>query len=261
MPFHYLRRLGGHKRDQQADQHLGYALALIAGAINAGGFLAIGKYTSHTSGMISTVADELVLGQFWLAAAALLSVLAFLCGAISSTILINWARNRHLRSEYALSLLFEAMLLLGFGLAGAFLSRQYELLVPITLLLLCYIMGLQNAIITKISGSVIRTTHMTGIVTDIGIELGKSLYINRGQHQPVCANRQKLRLHLSLLGCFLAGGILGANGFKAIGYYATIPLAIWLCILAMMPIWADMKVQWRLLQHREFGRKPNVNRP
>jgi uncharacterized membrane protein YoaK (UPF0700 family) len=73
--------------------------------------------------------------------------------------------------------------------------------------MLCFIMGLQNATVTKISGARIRTTHVTGIVTNMGIELGKLLYWNRGparsQMLPVRADRPKLRL-LGLLLLLLA---------------------------------------------------------
>jgi hypothetical protein len=63
--------------------------------------------------------------------------------------------------------------------------------------LLAFTMGLQNAVVSKISASQIRTTHMTGVITDLGIELGKLLYWNRSAvacGTPVRANIPKLRL-------------------------------------------------------------------
>ncbi|WP_164176991.1 DUF1275 family protein, partial [Streptococcus pneumoniae] len=75
--------------------------------------------------------------------------------------------------------------------------------------------GLQNAIITKVSQARIRTTHVTGIVTDIGIELGKLIYWNRSRGEGldmVRADRDKLRLLGALLAAFFAGGVLGALG-------------------------------------------------
>ncbi|MFX4396989.1 YoaK family protein, partial [Acinetobacter baumannii] len=64
-------------------------------------------------------------------------------------------------------------------LVGGF--RQYlPAFAVVAVPLLCFIMGLQNAIITKVSQARIRTTHVTGITTDIGIELGKLAYWNPG---------------------------------------------------------------------------------
>lgn len=247
MPLNYLRRLTGPVRDQTANRHLGYSLAFIAGAANAGGFLAIGQYTSHMTGLVSMMADSVALGEFGLAGAALAALLAFMSGAATTALLINWARLRQMRSRYALSLLLEAALLLAFGLAGSFLAELKEFLVPATVLLLCFIMGLQNAIITKISGAQIRTTHVTGITTDLGIELGKMLYYNgeRAEDQLVRANRDKLQLHASLLLSFVVGGIVGALAFKRVGFSATVPLAIWLAVLAIMPVVDDVRLRWQ----------------
>ena len=102
--------------------------------------------------------------------------------------------------------------------------------------LLCFLMGLQNATITKISGARIRTTHVTGIVTDIGIELGKLCYWNirvtEANAPHVRADRAKLRLLSSFLGCFFVGGVLGAVGFSHIGLIAFLPLSVLLLLLA-----------------------------
>jgi uncharacterized membrane protein YoaK (UPF0700 family) len=111
--------------------------------------------------------------------------------------------------------------------------------------LLCFVMGLQNAIVTKISRAEIRTTHVTGLVTDIGIELGKMLYWNRVSDdptlEPVCADRDKLRLLSSLLAMFFCGGLAGAFGFKYIGYIVTVPLALALLTLAIIPVFDDLQ--------------------
>ncbi len=68
---------------------------------------------------------------------------------------------------------------------GARLARIEGLFVPATVMLLCFIMGLQNAVITKLSHAEIRTTHVTGVVTDIGIELGKLSYCNRNSNAAI----------------------------------------------------------------------------
>lgn len=234
----YLRFLSGRERTEEADRHLGLSLAFVAGAVNAGGFLAVSQYTSHMTGVVSSVADNLALGRSGLAAAGAGSLAAFMGGAASSAVLINWARRRALHSEYALALFLEAVLLLFFGFAGGRLGSLHAVVA-----LLCYIMGLQNAIITKASATRIRTTHVTGIVTDLGIELGKSAYWNiHSEHgEPVQGDRAKMRLLASLLGLFALGGFLGALGFRCAGSYATVPLALLLLVMAVVPVWDDIK--------------------
>ena len=173
-----LRHLSGHHRTASTNRLLGGLLAFNAGAINAGGFLLVALYTSHMTGFVSMLADNLVLGNMALALGALGALLAFTAGAAATAMLVNWSRQNWLRSEVALPLLVEAMLLLAFGLLGANFTGQTPFAVPLTVLMLAFIMGLQNALISKVSASQIRTTHMTGVITDIGIELGKMLYWN-----------------------------------------------------------------------------------
>jgi uncharacterized membrane protein YoaK (UPF0700 family) len=242
VPIHYARSLLGNARSPRANRHLGVTLAFVAGAINAGGFLAVRRYTSHLTGAISSAADSLALGAWDLALDAGGAVLSFLLGAACTALAVNFGRRRSLASEYALPLLIEAVLLLAFGVLGARLESIDALFVPATVMLLCFMMGLQNALITKLSQAEIRTTHMTGIVTDIGIELGRMLYWNRDPSLPkVVANRARLRLLVSLLLGFFAGGVAGALGFKHAGYLATLPLAGLLCLLAIMPALDDLR--------------------
>src|SRR5580704_11952219 len=101
----YLRFLSGHERSREANRHLGLTLAFVAGAVNAGGFLAVGQYTSHMTGVLSSVSDNIALNRMNLVASGLAAWVSFVCGAATSAILINWARRRNLRSQYALSLM------------------------------------------------------------------------------------------------------------------------------------------------------------
>lgn len=253
MPINYSRRLIGKHRTVAANQHLGGVLAFVAGAINAGGFLAVHQYTSHMTGIVSAMADHVALGMYGLALAALGPLLSFIAGAACCAIMINYSRRRDMHSLYALPLLVEAALLLSFGLLGAHFAALGTLSVPVTIMLLCFMMGLQNAIITKLSNAEIRTTHITGIVTDIGIELGKLAYFNRTPRrgQPnVSADPARLTLLSVLALSFFAGGVTGGFSFQHFGYIATVPLAIVLCALAFAPIFDDMQHLVRSRQKR-----------
>lgn len=250
-PPHHLHWWTDIHRSAAVNIRLGMTLSFIAGATNAGGFLAIGHYTSHMTGLLSSVADHLVLGQFGLVMASLAAIAAFIGGAMTTAMMVNWGMRRQLRSAFARPLVLETGLLLVFGLFGAAIHLHAELFAPLTVLLLCYIMGLQNAVITKMSSAEIRTTHMTGICTDIGIELGKALYWNRGgrpAHEQVHVNHKRLRLFASLLSMFMAGGVVGAAGFKYVGFIWVVPLATVLLVLSLPPLAADfdrLGLAWR----------------
>jgi uncharacterized membrane protein YoaK (UPF0700 family) len=239
MTLLYLRRLAGRERTQTANRQLACFLAFVSGAVNSGGFLAVRQYTSHMSGIVSTMADNIALGSLRLALAGFGAVLAFLLGAACTAFLVRWARRHALQSEYALPLVAEAGLLVSFGLTGhVFEGRR----VMGTIMLLCFTMGLQNAIVTKISGAVIRTTHLTGMVTDVGIKLGHMAYAFANGEPPTAAmDMAKLTLLTSLITLFFVGGVIGAVGYKHVGFLFTIPLAAMLLLLAAMPVIDDLR--------------------
>lgn len=242
MPFNFSRKLTGKSRSRDANFQLGCVLAFVAGAMNAGGFLAVKQYTSHMTGIVSTMADQIALGAYGLALTGVGALLAFLLGAACSAIMVNYSRRHYMHSEYAFPLLVEAGLMLCFGLLGSRLTSIGGIFFPATVMLLSFIMGLQNAVITKLSNAEIRTTHVTGIITDIGIEIGKLVYWNSPQSDSpliVRADRPRLKILASLASSFFIGALVGALGFKHVGYIATVPLALSLMALVIVPVADD----------------------
>lgn len=251
MAMKFLQLLISPRRSTKTNFQLGCLLAFIAGAINAGGFLAINRYTSHMSGIISGIGDDLALSNIFAVLGGVSLLLSFIVGSATTAILVNWGRRKHIHSQFALPLLVEAFFLLCFGMLGANLDSYTSLTIPTIALMLCFVMGLQNAIITKISKAEIRTTHMTGVVTDIGIELGKIFYWNQSEKANksgyVRANKEKLKAHALMLTMFLVGGILGALSFKGVGYASVIPLSLSLVLIAGLQIYRDIK---RIIKNR-----------
>ncbi|HJV38371.1 MAG TPA: YoaK family protein [Geothrix sp.] len=239
----------GALRSETLNRQLAWAMAFVAGAVNAGGFLAVSHYTSHVTGVVSSMADELADGDLATALAALAMMLSFLAGAFVCTTLISFGQRRRMRSRYALTLVFEALLMMVFGLMGNRLQQEIRFTLPSTVMLLCFIMGMHNTVTSIISGAAVRTTHLTGTVTDIGIELSRLTYVNvhhRHGRERIVANRQKLTLLLLILVSFIVGGVSGALGFRHIGFKVTVPLALFLCFLAARPLLLEV----RLLLHR-----------
>jgi uncharacterized membrane protein YoaK (UPF0700 family) len=247
MPITYLHQLISRERNQRTNRHLGTLLAFVAGAVNAGGFVMLGHFSSHITGAVSRIGLHATDGNFKMLQISLGLLFSFLVGSICASLLISWGRQRQLHGQYAAALLLEAALLAGFGLFGETLEKYVWLLLPVPALMLSLAMGLQNALITKVSNAEIRTTHLTGIITDIGIELGKLLYRNRPSlNAPgIVASRPKLRILTTLSLMFLSGSICGGLGFRSFGYQAALPLAGVLGLLALAPMADDLRSRFR----------------
>ena len=120
-------------------------------------------------------------------------------------------------------------------------------------------MGMHNTVMTVLSGGIIRSTHMTGTVTDLGIELGKVLYYRRSKNPKlpdIAVNRPKMRLLLALLAAFILGGVVGAWGYHRLGYHFTLPVAALLFWFGAGSVGYDAKLRWRIYwrQKKQFKR-------
>lgn len=223
---------------------LALVLPFVAGAINASGFFIVGTYTSHVTGTVARVGDELAQGNRNTALEAALLVLTFFLGAVTATALVHRARRRH-RARYSMALLCEAVTLLVITLLGIADPKSIPGLHFLTTALLCFGMGSQNALVTRMSGAVVRTTHLTGIVTDIGIEVVSLASWLRGETSGAPDARRAgelwrlsghpefagLRLHLGIFFSFLAGAVIGPILYLRWGYASMIlPIALLLAL-------------------------------
>jgi uncharacterized membrane protein YoaK (UPF0700 family) len=181
----------------------GGALAGIAGMINAIGYL---SYThqavTHLTGTTSLFAIAVGAADFTAALHLGFVVISFFLGSVLSGFIIQ-RQTLRLGRRYGAALALEGLLLL---LAAFCMRRQLEA----GSYLASAACGLQNAMATTYSGAVLRTTHVTGIVTDIGSALGHAL---RGLE----ADWPRLRLYGLVLTGFVVGGIVGALLFNQVG--------------------------------------------
>jgi uncharacterized membrane protein YoaK (UPF0700 family) len=212
----------GADRTHRHNQLLAGYLALIAGFVNSAGFILIGSFTSHVTGNVGRFADDLALGRAAAVLAAIM-IVAYFAGAFLASMAIESNVVRR-RSVYGGLLFLEAALLASFALLSSLMDTRNPFFHDIQAMLLCVAMGLQNSFVTRLSGAVVRTTHLTGTVTDLGIESARWFRLWRAR----LGNRAKVRLVvgsaratepqaprtlllLTILATFIIGSVLGAT--------------------------------------------------
>lgn len=182
----------------------GGLLTLIAGCVNAVGFLSVHRQAlCHMSGIMTSLGLNTAQGQTEAAMQIFGILSAFFLGALTSGFILRQS-TLQVGRRYGVVLALESALLF---IATQFLReglRSGEFLAAMA----C---GLQNAMASSYSGAVVRTTHVTGMVTDLGIACGQILH---GQ----AVEWQRFRLYGVLLVGFFAGSFLGAYGFGQLGY-------------------------------------------
>jgi uncharacterized membrane protein YoaK (UPF0700 family) len=199
---------GAARSDAQNRVLAGY-LSGVAGFVNSSGFLLLGTFTSHVTGNVGRLADDVALGDGSAAVLAAALVLAFFLGAFAASLVIEggWVVRRS--SASGLLLLAEAGLLLGFVAVVRVVAPTSPRGLDGAAALLCFAMGLQNSLVTRLSGAVVRTTHLTGVVTDLGIEAARWVRAlrHRAGDGPAFA---KTALLLTICASFVLGAGAGA---------------------------------------------------
>jgi uncharacterized membrane protein YoaK (UPF0700 family) len=223
-------REGSARTDGQNRRVAGY-LAFVGGFVNSSGFVLIGTFTSHVTGNVGRLANDAALGHYAAAAAALTMVVCFFGGAFGASMIVE---SRHLGGPasraYASALAVEALLLVLFTALSYVTTAAHPRVQDAEAALLCAAMGIQNALVTRLSGAVVRTTHLTGVITDLGIECarwfrfwGKSsteggpLPRVFGAHAAERPALPKLLLLGTIAGGFFAGATAGA--FSAMRFH------------------------------------------
>ena len=182
----------------------GTLLAACAGCINAAGLIGLHHQAlSHMSGTAAIFGAELARGEMAAARHALWVLSFFFLGCVFSGVLIPNS-TLQLGRRYGVALVCESALLF----AATYLLVNGQGAGDFLAAMAC---GLQNALATSYSGAVIRTTHITGIITDLGLAAGAAL-----RRDPY--DRRRVGLYVLLALGFVGGSVLGGLGYVAIGF-------------------------------------------
>lgn len=163
----------GPSRSPRKNAVLAGYLALTAGFVNSGGFVLIGNVTSHVTGSVGRLANDLARSDVAAAISALLLVVSFFVGAFTAGMIVESTEARSAPRAYGFALLLEGSLLGAFIFVAGLSQATHPRVQDAEAALLCCAMGVQNSLVTSLSGAVVRTTHLTGVVTDFGIETAR----------------------------------------------------------------------------------------
>lgn len=191
----------GKRRTYIHNLRLASILSFVAGIVNISGVLSLGVLTTNVTGHFAFF-SEMFINKNYIAAIIFVSyIFCFLMGAFFSNFMVEMISRKKQSYSYSIPIIIETLIVF----TAAFLPDMNKLyMLPYVLL---FAMGLQNALVTKVSQSVVRTTHLTGLFTDLGIELSQLIFYR------VKVERQQLlkgiKLKAAIITFFFIGGIFG----------------------------------------------------
>ncbi|HVY72147.1 MAG TPA: YoaK family protein [Verrucomicrobiae bacterium] len=193
-------------------------LAFASGATNTGGFLGFRSFVSHVTGFYSLLGADFALKTLFEAFSVATVPFYFLLGCMFSAWLVDRRIQQGQKPLYSVPLGFAAILILVVALGGhsewfgefggpVDLFTQYPALV-----MLCLASGLHNAVVTAASGTILRSSHLTGTTTDLGTGVVRWLItpansIERG------LERRLVWMRAANVAFFVIGAFVGALCF------------------------------------------------
>ncbi|HQW45753.1 MAG: DUF1275 domain-containing protein [Bacteroidetes bacterium] len=189
-------------------------LSFVAGIVNVAGFLAVQKLTTNVTGHFAFFVDEIFKQNFWHGFHYFLFILFFFLGSFFSNLSIELISKVNDRLIYRIPILIESIILITVAIFGQELTMLRPNVIAYALL---FAMGLQNSLVTTISNATVRTTHLTGLFTDLGIELSQLFFYKLKEQKDKLYSSIKLRL--TIISFFFLGGLLGGIFYSSIQLY------------------------------------------
>ncbi len=230
-------------------------LSFVAGIVNVSGFLAFSQLTTNVTGHFAFFISDVADFEFWKGTIYVVYIFSFLTGAFCSSFLIERFRESKKLNVFVLPTLLEVVILISIGLFNLETLNTVANLVVCALLLA---MGLQNSLVTQISDAVVRTTHLTGLFTDLGIELSQLFFKKyKAKHQALKAT---ITLRLFIICFFFSGGLIGGFIYSNLEFNIH-TLIIGAIILLISLFYDDFRYQFIRTTRRHQQRKNQPTNP
>ncbi|MFB9052396.1 YoaK family protein [Formosa undariae] len=194
----------GKSRTTKHNLRIATILSFVAGIVNVSGFLAFKQLTTNVTGHFALFIYDVANLEFWIGTIYFLYIFSFLFGSFLSSFLIEKFKESRQLNVFVLPTLIECLVLTSIGVLSNFIELKYPDLI---VCLLLFSMGVQNSFVTKISNAVVRTTHLTGLFTDLGIDISQLFFPKSHHNREKLKSQIKLRIYIILF--FFAGGFIG----------------------------------------------------
>ena len=194
----------GKTRTIAHNRQIASLLSFVAGVVNVAGFIAVQRLTTNVTGHFAYFVDEVFKFRFADSLVYFLYILFFFLGSFASSVVVEIITRQNEQFMYVIPAATESIILVSVAVFGKSLIEINPNVIACTLL---FAMGLQNSLVTRISNAIVRTTHLTGLFTDLGIELSQLFfYKEKKQHDRLITT---IKLRFRIIAYFFTGGIIG----------------------------------------------------
>jgi uncharacterized membrane protein YoaK (UPF0700 family) len=236
----------GKYRTFAHDLRLAILLSFVAGLVNITGVLALKTLTTNVTGHFAFFAEEIMRHDYATAITFFLFTIFFLLGSFLSSFLQELISLKNPDWSHIFPITLEMVILIAVGIFGT-TTGLFSLDGKLTAFFMLLSMGIQNSLVTNISKATVRTTHLTGLFTDLGIELSQLFFYKKPEEVKKLKTSIFLRLSIItffFLGCFSGGIIYQFLEIK------TLFVAAFVLLIAQ---WYDfLRLKFHLIKRKTF---------
>jgi uncharacterized membrane protein YoaK (UPF0700 family) len=229
----------GKNRTLKHNLKIASLLSLVAGIVNVAGFLSVQRLTTNVTGHFAFFVDEVFKFNFWEGFIFFLYIFFFFLGSFISNIIVEIVSKVNDKLIYIIPIIIESIILFSIAIFGQSLVDKNPNLLAFSLL---FAMGMQNSLVTTISNATVRTTHLTGLFTDLGIELSQLFFYTKNEQKVKLYSSIKLRL--TIISFFFLGGLLGGIFYTTLKLYI-LAIAGILLIIGIISDYLKLKLLMR----------------
>jgi uncharacterized membrane protein YoaK (UPF0700 family) len=207
---------------------LGVMTAFSAGMVNIASLLLFFSFSSNITGHFAILASELVKGNLYQGAVVFAWIFLFFFGSFVSNMFVIHLNKRNAYVAHALPVVLEILCLVAVGTYGSFFYKETLTETEILLSLMLFAMGLQNGLTASISNFAVKTTHLTGTTTDLGILFSMFTRKEFRQNKEL---RGKAKLLLSIAGGYLVGAVASGFTYMYMGFGLFYVVSVFLVVV------------------------------
>lgn len=219
-------------------------LSFVAGVVNITGVMSVKTLTTNITGHFAYFAEEIMRKDFAAAITFFVFTLIFLLGAFTSNFISEYVAKSNSNFSHIIPIALEILILAivaSFESAMSLDNLEGKFLASAML----FAMGIQNSLVTKISQSTVRTTHLTGLFTDLGIELSQLFFYKKPEETKKL--KTNIYLRISIISFFFIGCVLGGFIYSFFNI-KTLFIACFFLLIALL--YDSIRLQYHLFKRR-----------
>lgn len=233
-----------NSRSHSDNIKLGTLSALSAGMVNIGSLLLFLSFSSNITGHYAILASEIVKGNLYQTGVVFLWIFTFFFGSFVSNLFVIHLNEKNSYLAHSIPLVIEMICLVGVGIYGDLFYAETLYETEILLSIILFAMGLQNGLTASISNFSIKTTHLTGITTDLGILFSM---FTKSEFRQNKALKEKASLLLYIVSFYLLGALIAGFTYAFLGFRVFYLVSL---VLAVIIVYDLSKLRIKIFWHQ-----------